>query len=141
MTEKKKGNRMKFLIVDDEVTSRNMVLTMLTGIAECDEAASGPEAIEKFKASAEADSPYNLILMDIVMPEMDGHATAKAIRLFEKEQGIPVDKRAKIIMLTALNSPQDAMESIFNAQSAAYIVKPVSKDNLLGTIGKLGLKK
>jgi two-component system chemotaxis response regulator CheY len=141
MTVEMRRKRMKFLIVDDEATSRNMVATMLSTVADCDEAESGSDAIEKFRSAKEGDAPYDLIILDIVMPDMDGHATAKSIRSLEKEHGVPADKRVKIIMLTALNSPQDAMESLCNSQSAAYIVKPASRENLLGTINKLGLRK
>jgi two-component system chemotaxis response regulator CheY len=118
-----------------------MVATMLAGVADCDEVSSGSEALEKFRSAKKAEAPYDLIILDIVMPDMDGHATAMAIRSFEKEHGVPVDKRVKIIMLTALNSPQDAMESLCNAQSAAYIVKPASRENILCTINKLGMRR
>jgi len=132
---------MKFLVVDDEATCRNMVTTMLSGFAECDEAESGDDATMKFQSSLEIDAPYDLVFLDIVMPGIDGHVTAKAIRSIEKEKGIPAEKRVKIVMLTSLNSPQDAMESLCNVQSAAYIVKPVSRENLLGTIGRLGFNR
>lgn len=132
---------MKSLIVDDESFTREFVATLLDGVAECDEAACGSDAVAKFGAALTSGAPYDLILLDIVMPEMNGHETAKAIRAIEKEQGLEIGRRVKIVMLTALNSPQDAMESFCSAQSAAYIVKPVSRENLFGVIGKLGLLK
>jgi two-component system, chemotaxis family, chemotaxis protein CheY len=75
------------------------------------------------------------------MPEMDGHEAARSIRSIEKERGIQGGERVNIVMLTALNSPQDAMESFCTAQSAAYLVKPVSKEKLSGIISKLGLNR
>lgn len=132
---------MRFLIVDDEQTTRSMNVALLADFAECEEAVTGSEALAKVKAAYEMNAPYDLILLDIVMPEMDGHATGKAIRAFEKELGVPSDKRIKIVMVTALNSPQAAMDSFSSAQSAAYVVKPVTKESLLGVIAKLGLKR
>jgi two-component system chemotaxis response regulator CheY len=132
---------MRFLIVDDEQTTRNMNVVLLTDFAECEEATSGSEALAKVKDAYEMNAPYDLILLDIVMPEMDGHATGKAIRDFEKGLGISADKRIKIVMVTALNSPQAAMDSFSTAQSAAYVVKPVTRESLLGVIAKLGLKR
>lgn len=131
---------MKCLIVDDEGFSRELVATLLNDVAECEQAASGSEAVAKFTAALD-DVPFDLVLMDIVMPEMNGHEASKAIRTIEKEHGLDMGKRAKIVMLTALNSTQDAMESFCSAQSAAYIVKPVSKENLYNVISKLGLLK
>lgn len=130
---------MKCLIVDDEGFSREFVATLLKDIAECEEATTGSEAVAKFSAALESGAPFDLILLDIMMPEMNGHDTAKAVRSIEKEHGLDLRKRVNIVMLTALNSTQDAMESFCSAQSAAYIVKPVSRENLLNVISKLGL--
>lgn len=132
---------MKFLIVDDEQTTRSMNVVLLNEFAECDEAVSGVEALAKVKAAYENNDPYDLILLDIVMPEMDGYVTGKSIRAYEKELGIVAAKRIKIVMVTALNTPQAAMDSFSSAQSAAYVVKPVTRESLLGVISKLGLKK
>lgn len=132
---------MRFLIVDDEQTTRRMTAAILTDFAECDEVQNGGEALSRVKEAYAINAPYDLIFLDIVMPEMDGHATGKAIRALEKELGIPVDKRMKIVMVTALNSPQAAMDSFSSSQSSAYVIKPVTRENLLGVIAKLGLKR
>lgn len=131
---------MKCLVVDDEVFTRELVVSMLDGMAECEEAASGGEALTKFSAALESDTPFDLVLMDIMMPGMNGHETAKAIRSAERGRG-GGGQNVKIVMLTALNTVEDAMESFCSAQSAAYIVKPVSREKLHATISKLGLKK
>jgi two-component system, chemotaxis family, chemotaxis protein CheY len=132
---------MKCLIIDDEEFNREFVATLLEGVAECEGAAGGNEAISKFCLALDGEIPYDMILLDIIMPDMNGHETAKAIRAIEKERGFDVGKRVKIVIATALNSPQDAMESFCSAQSAAYLVKPISKEKLLGIISKLGLLK
>ena len=132
---------MKCLLVDDDEVNRDYVATLLDNLAECDEAACGDEAVAKFSKALAEDSPYDLILLDIMMPGMNGHETAKAIRSLEKEHGPQTGKRVQIVMLTALNSPRDAMESFCSAQSAAYVVKPVTKEKLAGIVSKLGLLK
>ena len=129
---------MKCLIVDDEVFCREFVCALLRATAECHQASSGTEALEKFKGAL-AGEPYDLVILDIMMPGMNGHDAAKAIRALEQDQNL--DKKVSIIMLTALNSANDAMESFCHAQSAAYLVKPVSKEGLFNVIAKLGLLK
>ncbi|GFO63373.1 response regulator [Geomonas paludis] len=130
---------MKCLIVDDEAFCRDFVATLLSATADCHQATSGMEALEKYNAALASDEPFDLVIMDIMMPGMSGHDAAKAIRHIEKEQ--KPAKRVNIVMLTALNSSNDAMESFCNAQSAAYLVKPVSKEGLFNVLSKLGLMK
>ena len=130
---------MKCLIVDDEVFCREFVATLLSATADCSQASGGMEALEKYNAALATDEPFDLVIMDIMMPGMSGHDAAKAIRHIEKEQ--KTAKRVNIVMLTALNSSNDAMESFCSAQSAAYLVKPVSKEGLFNVLSKLGLIK
>jgi two-component system, chemotaxis family, chemotaxis protein CheY len=132
---------MKCLIIDDDEFNRDYVKTLLGDTAECDEACNGREAVTKFASGMESDNPYDLVILDIMMPDISGHETARSMRAIEKEQGVEVGKRVNIVMLTALNSPQDAMESFCSAQSAAYLVKPVSKEKMSGVISKLGLNR
>jgi two-component system, chemotaxis family, chemotaxis protein CheY len=130
---------MKCLIVDDEAFCREFVTALLRSTAECHQASNGSEALEKYTSAQAGDEPYDLIILDIMMPGMNGHDAAKAIRALEKVH-MP-GKKVSIIMLTALNSANDAMESFCHAQSAAYLVKPVSKEGLFNVIAKLGLLK
>jgi len=129
----------KCLIVDDEMFCREFVAALLRSTAECHQASSGTEALEKYSSALASNDPFDLIILDIMMPGMNGHDAAKAIRNLEKEK-MP-DKNVSIIMLTALNSANDAMESFCHAQSAAYLVKPVSKEGLFNVVAKLGLLK
>jgi two-component system chemotaxis response regulator CheY len=135
------GRVMKCLIVDDDEFNRDYVATLLGDEARCEHACNGMEAMEKFSGALESNAPYDLVMLDIMMPEMDGHETARSIRSMEKAHGLEAGKRVNIVMLTALNSPQDAMESFCTGQSAAYLVKPVSREKLSGIIAKLGLKR
>jgi two-component system chemotaxis response regulator CheY len=132
---------MKCLIIDDDDFNRDFVSTVLGDLAECDEAANCAEAVARFTEALQSDAPYDLIFQDIMMPGTNGHETARIIRSIEKTEGIQAGKGVRIVMLTALNSPQDAMESFCAFQSAAYVVKPVSREKLLDVISKLGLLK
>src|SRR5512138_244234 len=97
------GN-LKCLIVDDDEMGRELIAHCLEGIAACTGAADGAEAVQEFRAALESGSPFDLIILDIVMPNMDGHAAGKEIRRIEKEKGIPLAQQVKIVVLTALNT-------------------------------------
>ena len=129
---------LRCLVVDDDELGREMLVLNLQGIAECDVAVNGREAVEKF-SSAFQKASYDAIFLDIIMPEMDGHEASRIIRGIEAERGITPNKGVQIIVLSSLNTPQDIIQSYVSAQSAAHLVKPVKPEKLKKTLKQLGL--
>lgn len=127
------------LIVDDDELGRELLATQLEPYATSDLASDGYDAVAKFTAALLEGNPYQLIFLDIVMPEMDGNAAARAIRNLEQERGIPVERGVNIVVLSSLNTPQDIIQAYVSAQSAAHLVKPVRLDRLLKTLRTLEL--
>jgi two-component system, chemotaxis family, chemotaxis protein CheY len=74
---------------------------LLTKYGECPIAINGPEAGLAFRMALDAGRPYDLIGLDIMMPEMDGQAALKEMRAPEEARGIVSTHGAKIIMTTA----------------------------------------
>ncbi len=130
---------MRFLIVDDEITSRKILQKSLKPYGACDFAVNGAEAIISFKKALEEDCPYDLICMDIMMPNIDGQQAVKEIRKFEKEKGIKPKKEVKIIMVTALGDPKNAVEAFYQGRATSYLVKPISVEKLIEEVKKFGL--
>lgn len=129
---------LRCLVVDDDELGREMLAFSLADFAVCDCAGNGLEALQKYSASLTAQ-PYDIIFLDIVMPEMDGHEAAKTIRRMEQEQGVTPDKGVNIIVMSSLSTPQDIVKSYISAQSAAHLVKPVKPEKLKKTLRQLGL--
>ena len=129
------------LVVDDDELGRELIAQYLEGIAECEMAENGLKAVEKFRNAFECGNPYDLIILDIMMPEMDGHAAAKGIRQIEKEWGVSINEGVSIMVLSALNTPNDVIQAYVSARSAAHLVKPVQPAKLLATLSKLGIHK
>ena len=96
---------MKILIADDEFTSRERLIALLSQLcdADTDIAENGQEAVDIFYSALENGSPYELVFLDIVMPEMDGHEALSEMRKREEQWDVPIEKMAKIIMTTALS--------------------------------------
>jgi two-component system chemotaxis response regulator CheY len=130
----------KCLVVDDDLLGRELIAQYLQNVPVVDTAVDGQDAVGKFRTALAAGDPYEVILLDIVMPDMDGITAGKEIRKIERALALTVDKQVKIIMLTALNTPQDVMQSMLSAQSSAYLVKPVEPKKVRKTIGQLGLR-
>lgn len=129
----------KCLVVDDDELGRELLAHYLAGIADCDMAENGFAAVEMFRTAFEGGNPYDLILLDIVMPGMDGNTAAKEIRTIEKEWGVSINEGVSIVVLSSLNTPSDVIQSYVSAKSAAHLVKPVQPDKLLATLSKMGM--
>jgi len=130
---------LRCLIVDDDELSREMLATQLLEYATCDMAINGNDGVEKFVTALTTDNPYQVIFMDILMPGLDGHGAAKAIRKIEESQGITAGRGVDIIILSSLGTPQDVIQAYIAAQSAAHLVKPIKPEKLFKTLRSLGL--
>ncbi|QMW04905.1 PAS domain S-box protein [Spirosoma foliorum] len=114
----------KILVVDDNEMNRLLASTILKNYgALIDEARNGLEALEKLKAQ-----PYNLVLMDVHMPIMDGLEATKQIR--EK-----IKAQLPIIALTALAVSGDR-EKFIRAGMNDYLSKPFDESILLAVVAK-----
>lgn len=131
---------MRILIVDDNLTNRLILHEILKPYGIIATAANGIEAIEKIIEGLENKAPYDLICLDIMMPEMDGQTALRQIRKAEENAGIFSNNGAKIIMTTALNDLLNIQEA-YAELCDGYLVKPISKAKLLHTIKQLGLIK
>ncbi|HOS97149.1 MAG TPA: response regulator [Deltaproteobacteria bacterium] len=129
---------MKILIVDDDFTSRILLQEMLSPYGQCHVAVNGREAIEAFMVAWNEGSPYDLVCLDIMMPEVDGQTVLKGIRAMEETEGVPLGNGVKIIMTSALDDKENVL-SAFKELCDAYLVKPINKVKLLGYLRDLRL--
>ena len=122
-TGKFTGKRM--LLVDDVEINRMIVVSMLedSGIS-IDEADNGLSAVEMFKSSDE--HTYDIILMDVQMPAMDGYEASAAIRALERSDA----GKVPIIALTANAFKEDIDKALRHGMNA-HIAKPLEIDKLL----------
>jgi len=134
----REGKPMKCLIVEDDAVTRILLSQYLSEYADCSVAVNGLEAAEAVRHALENGEPYDLICLDIMMPEMDGYEALNCIRKIEKEHGLGGLDCVKVIMTTALGDPKSIMGA-FRTGCEAYIVKPVRKEKLLEEMEKLGL--
>ena len=116
------------LVVDDVEVNRILLTKILTTLgAVCDTAANGQEAVDKFEASQPGE--YDLIMMDVQMPVLNGYEATRAIR----GGGHPSAKSVPIIAMTANAFVDDVREAIASGMDA-HIAKPVQRDSLKATI-------
>lgn len=129
---------MKILIVEDDFLCRKLLNHILAPLGEIDNAANGKEAVEAVTIALGENWHYDLILLDIMMPLMDGHQNLKKIKNLEQSHGIKEEQEAKVIMTTAL-SDRDNVVKAAKAQCSAYMIKPLTRQKILEQLSELGL--
>jgi len=121
----------RFLIVDDDESIHLYLQSILAPYASCDCVASGEEGLTAFDAAHEAGEPYDVVLMDILMPGMDGHQAAQTMRAREERLGVKRQEQFKLAMITSLVDDINVSKAFFHAEASCYIVKPLDKGKVL----------
>ena len=131
-------SRIRALIVEDDLVCCKALQAHLRDYAECDVAVNGREAVEAVRRALGANRPYQLVCLDIAMPEMDGKEALRAIRQMERERGVGIADAVRIVM-TTVNDTSRNIIGAYKEGCEAYIVKPVAREKLLEEVRRLGL--
>lgn len=126
---------MKTLIVEDDFASRALLQVLVRDYGPSHIAVNGKEAVEAVRSAAAAGEPYDLVCLDVMMPEMDGQEALREIREMEKARGISFDEGVKIIMITAKQNVKD----VTTARANGYLVKPITPDIFQAELCRRGL--
>jgi CheY-like chemotaxis protein len=117
---------MRILYADDDEPSRRLVRMYLEhSHSILDSCENGQIAVDKFQSGS-----YDLVLMDMQMPVMDGFAAARAIRSWEAARGL---KATPVIAVTGLGA-SDELQASLKAGCTSHISKPIGKEALIRTI-------
>lgn len=126
MSSMEQSNRKRVLVVDDEKGVRRLVCQILRHDYTILEAQDGEEAVNM----AHSQEP-DLIIMDMMMPKMDGLTACRAIKQDQATKGIVV------VMLTAIDYDLNRKLAENIAGTDGYITKPFNSQELLSTVGRL----
>jgi len=131
---------MKTLVVDDEILNCKLLQSLLKGHGECSIAMSGESAIQMFEEALKKQEFYDLVCLDIMMPEKDGHEVLRAMRSLEQSYAVPTAKHCHIIMVTALGEQEDKTKAFYE-NCNGYLTKPVEQTLLFEMLSKMNLLK
>jgi CheY-like chemotaxis protein/HPt (histidine-containing phosphotransfer) domain-containing protein len=122
------GRKMRILVAEDAAVNLLLIQSYLKDPSfAVDAAPNGLAALEKFKSGS-----YDLVLMDIHMPVMDGYTATRKIRAWETENQ---KQHTPMLALTA-NAFAEERQASLDAGCDAHLVKPIRKAELLETIRK-----
>lgn len=114
---------LKVLVAEDNLINQKVAMINLKKLGhEVEIAINGQMALDMYKTGS-----YDVILMDIQMPIMDGIEATIAIREYEKEKGI---KKIRIVAITA-NAMNEDKDKCFEIGMNGYITKPIQTEELI----------
>jgi two-component system chemotaxis response regulator CheY len=129
---------MRILVVEDDYISRNAMSRLLSPLGQVAAAADGRRGFEQFRQALDAGEPFDLVTLDVTLPEMDGQTTLVAIRNLEQERGIR--DKVRVLITTSLDDVRN-ITAAFRSLCDDYLVKPIRKPLLLEKIGAFGLSR
>ena len=122
------------LVAEDNEINALLMRSLLTRLGhEVIITTDGEEALESWLAAETAGAPYDLILMDVQMPKLDGIETTKRIRELEAGQRA---RRTTILALTA-NTQMDDRYACFEAGMDGFLIKPLDREKLADALAGL----
>ncbi|TAE31410.1 MAG: response regulator [Candidatus Kapaibacterium sp.] len=131
---------MKILILEDDVHLLKVLVKVMSMYGEYYATDNGADAVRVFDEAMTEGAPFQLALLDIMLPGMDGYEVLSYIRRIEaahKRDGLD---GVKVVMVTALNAAKNIMHA-FQENCEAYLTKPYSTDQLEETLENLGIRK
>ena len=118
----------KTLVVDDHATNCLILRETLAALgAEVMDTGSGREAVAEWRQAAASGRPYNLVLLDCRMPEMDGFQVVEEIRRDSPPQDLT-------IVMLASDHWADDIARTYDLGLGGYLIKPIRKSDLLQTV-------
>ncbi len=130
---------MRILIVDDDYVTRTQAKTLFSQYGDCDTAPDGEIALKLFERAHTEMVAYDLVALDVDMPEMDGKEVLKKIREWEFANNVHESGReAKVLMVSAMGDGRTIMSS-FRQGCEGYLVKPVTPQRLTEALKEIGL--
>lgn len=128
---------LSILVAEDNEINALLICSLLARLGhDVTVAADGEEALELWVAAETADRPYDLVLMDVQMPKLDGIEATRKIR--EREAGDHL-RRTAILALTA-NTLTDDRHACLEAGMDGFLVKPLDQDKLADALAKLAAR-
>lgn len=131
-------NAVRTLIVEDNEVNRTYLSEVLGDYGETVAAETAEEGLRLFRQGIEADDPFDLIFMDIMLPGMSGLQAIEQIRAEEQSLGAAPPDQVKIVVVSALDDDLSAKRAFFQGRAVSYLTKPLRMGQVREEMTRLG---
>ncbi|MGE5844289.1 MAG: response regulator [Syntrophaceae bacterium] len=138
LQKKEERTCLRILVLEDDASTCRLMQIFLDQIGECRIVSGGRTALDSFQSALDQGKPFDLLLLDIMVPEINGIDVLKKVRMIERSRGIHDRNRAKVIITSSLSDARN-MEQARSEESDGYLVKPVNRAKLFSAIRTMGL--
>lgn len=125
----------RILVVDDVPVAQELLAGLLNDLGDVDCADDATGALDLVGRARQEQHPYDLVCIDIGLPDLDGLELLRRIRATEGTAG-----RAKVLIVTASDNNRDVLTA-FRDQADAYLQKPFAKGDLDVALGRAGVTR
>jgi CheY-like chemotaxis protein len=132
---------LNILTVDDDEITQFHASQLLLAFGHNRMAYSGRDAIVRVEEAIAGGAGFDLILMDVMMPGLDGLTTVREIVRLYNEHKIPLERRPKIIMLSSVEEPETQIDALYSCGADYYMAKPLDEELLVKALEEMGLLK
>ena len=127
---------MKTLVIDAEEAIKQSICGVFANNGTCDGATDGQMGLDLLKQAFKLKQPYTLVILDIVLPEVDGHTIIKRIREWELEQGVDPLNESKILVVSRRRDEPTILKAFRNG-ATGWISKPVAVEEIIHKLNNL----
>jgi len=129
---------MKILIVEDNPHNCQLLEGLLAPYGSVKVAVNGKLGLTAYEEAHQQNEPFDLIFLDIVMPEMDGNELHSLIRKYEKDQGIHDEESQVKVVISTSKECANQMYASFSLGAFHYFLKPYHKEELDDLMDQMG---
>lgn len=132
---------MRILLLEDETVNRLSHTELLSRFGQCHAVVNGTEGVAAFRQALEAGEPYDLVVTDIQMPQMDGHQAVALFRELEDEfaDAPTAMQRTPIIFVSGMADDRSKGRAFFEGLAVSYVEKPLTEERIAEELVSLGL--
>ncbi len=128
---------LRFLIVEDDPTAGSLLRYILRQHGNCVLCESGNAGLAAFREGCQQDAPFDLVILDLFLPDIHGDAVLKEIRTLEAQLGLRDPAHRCMVLINTASKDLGQMRQTLALEPDGYLMKPIDIDFLVGKIALL----